>query len=87
MLYVASFLAAMLFELMIVFLRFEQYTSGADHVDSGEIFTRRKDILFGTFRMRSVVPTVPGVVFGEFHSMYTIPFPHPLNGNPNLLLL
>jgi beta-glucanase (GH16 family) len=33
-------------------------------VDCGEIFTARSDILYGTFRMRAVVPTVPGVVFG-----------------------
>ncbi|KAF9075956.1 concanavalin A-like lectin/glucanase domain-containing protein [Rhodocollybia butyracea] len=39
---------------------------GGSNVDCGEIFTERDDILFGTFRMRAVVPTVPGVVFGFF---------------------
>lgn len=42
------------------------YTSGSSSVDCGEIFTQRSDILYGTFRMRAVVPTVPGVVFGFF---------------------
>jgi len=42
------------------------FTSGAANVNCGEIFTRRQDIQFGTFRMRAVVPTVPGVVFGFF---------------------
>ncbi|KAJ3972137.1 concanavalin A-like lectin/glucanase domain-containing protein [Lentinula raphanica] len=42
------------------------YTSGSSDVDCGEIFTDRSDILYGSFRMRAVVPTVPGVVFGFF---------------------
>ncbi|KAJ3980146.1 concanavalin A-like lectin/glucanase domain-containing protein [Lentinula detonsa] len=42
------------------------YTSGSSNVDCGEIFTERSDILYGSFRMRAVVPTVPGVVFGFF---------------------
>ncbi|KIK63495.1 glycoside hydrolase family 16 protein [Collybiopsis luxurians FD-317 M1] len=42
------------------------FTAGASNVNCGEIFTQRKDILHGTFRMRAVVPTVPGVVFGFF---------------------
>ncbi|KAJ4496556.1 concanavalin A-like lectin/glucanase domain-containing protein [Lentinula lateritia] len=42
------------------------YTSGSGNVNCGEIFTERSDILYGSFRMRAVVPTVPGVVFGFF---------------------
>ncbi|KAJ4475595.1 concanavalin A-like lectin/glucanase domain-containing protein [Lentinula aciculospora] len=42
------------------------HTSGSSSVDSGEIFTQRSDILYGTFRMRAAVPSVPGVVFGFF---------------------
>ncbi|KAJ3887784.1 concanavalin A-like lectin/glucanase domain-containing protein [Lentinula edodes] len=42
------------------------YTSGSSNVNCGEIFTERSDILYGSFRMRAVVPTVPGVVFGFF---------------------
>ncbi|KAJ3788302.1 concanavalin A-like lectin/glucanase domain-containing protein [Lentinula aff. detonsa] len=42
------------------------HTSGSSSVHSGEIFTERSDLLYGTFRMRAVVPTVPGVVFGFF---------------------
>ncbi|KAF5375747.1 hypothetical protein D9757_008984 [Collybiopsis confluens] len=42
------------------------FTPGSSNVNCGEIFTRRKDILSGTFRMRAVVPSVPGVVFGFF---------------------
>ncbi|KAG8769120.1 hypothetical protein FRC15_004770 [Serendipita sp. 397] len=40
--------------------------SGSGPVNSGEITTLRSDIKYGTFRMRAVVPTVPGVVFGFF---------------------
>ncbi|CAG7851373.1 SubName: Full=Uncharacterized protein {ECO:0000313/EMBL:CCA71283.1} [Serendipita indica DSM 11827] len=46
-------------------IRASAYTGGAG-VKSGEIFTERSNILYGTFRMRAVVPTVPGVVFGFF---------------------
>ncbi|KAF5375789.1 hypothetical protein D9757_008985 [Collybiopsis confluens] len=42
------------------------FTPGSSNVNCGEIFTRRKDILSGTFRMRAAVPSVPGVVFGFF---------------------
>ncbi|KAF8207435.1 concanavalin A-like lectin/glucanase domain-containing protein [Mycena galopus ATCC 62051] len=35
-------------------------------VKSAEIFTKKHDILYGSFRMRARVPTVPGVVFGFF---------------------
>ncbi|KAJ7784486.1 concanavalin A-like lectin/glucanase domain-containing protein [Mycena metata] len=35
-------------------------------VKSGEIFTARSDILYGSFRMQAQVPSVPGVVFGFF---------------------
>ncbi|KAJ3878897.1 concanavalin A-like lectin/glucanase domain-containing protein [Lentinula edodes] len=42
------------------------YTSGSSNVDCGQIFTERSDILYGTFRMRASVPSVPGVVFGFF---------------------
>ncbi|KAJ6585061.1 concanavalin A-like lectin/glucanase domain-containing protein [Mycena capillaripes] len=35
-------------------------------VKSGEIFTQRSDILYGSFRMQAQVPSVPGVVFGFF---------------------
>ncbi|KAJ7366951.1 concanavalin A-like lectin/glucanase domain-containing protein [Mycena albidolilacea] len=35
-------------------------------VKSGEIFTQRSDILYGSFRMEARVPSVPGVVFGFF---------------------
>ncbi|KAK7056750.1 hypothetical protein VNI00_002467 [Paramarasmius palmivorus] len=35
-------------------------------VKSAEIFTKRKDILYGSFRMQAQVPSVPGVVFGFF---------------------
>ncbi|KAG8794421.1 hypothetical protein FRC17_008297, partial [Serendipita sp. 399] len=40
--------------------------SGSGPVNSGEVYTLREDIRHGTFRMRAVVPTVPGVVFGFF---------------------
>ncbi|KAJ7885848.1 concanavalin A-like lectin/glucanase domain-containing protein [Mycena leptocephala] len=35
-------------------------------VKCAEIFTKRQDILYGSFRMRARVPSVPGVVFGFF---------------------
>ncbi|KAJ7505216.1 concanavalin A-like lectin/glucanase domain-containing protein [Mycena galericulata] len=35
-------------------------------VKCAEIFTERSDILYGSFRMRAQVPSVPGVVFGFF---------------------
>ncbi|KAK7048429.1 concanavalin a-like lectin glucanase [Favolaschia claudopus] len=35
-------------------------------VKCAEIFTKRADIQYGTFRMRAQVPSVPGVVFGFF---------------------
>jgi len=35
-------------------------------VKCAEIFTQRSDILYGSFRMRAQVPSVPGVVFGFF---------------------
>ncbi|KAJ6528406.1 concanavalin A-like lectin/glucanase domain-containing protein [Mycena capillaripes] len=35
-------------------------------VKSAEIFTKKDDILYGSFRMRAQVPSVPGVVFGFF---------------------
>ncbi|KAF7335182.1 Concanavalin A-like lectin/glucanase [Mycena sanguinolenta] len=35
-------------------------------VKCAEIFTNRKDILYGSFRMQAQVPSVPGVVFGFF---------------------
>ncbi|KAF8322640.1 concanavalin A-like lectin/glucanase [Clavulina sp. PMI_390] len=40
------------------------YTGGT--ISSAEIDTYRSDILYGTFRMRAVIPTVPGVCFGFF---------------------
>lgn len=39
---------------------------GSGSINSAEIFTQRQDIKYGTFRMRAVVPTVQGVVFGFF---------------------
>ncbi|KAJ3827808.1 concanavalin A-like lectin/glucanase domain-containing protein [Lentinula raphanica] len=50
------------------------HTAGSSEVHSGEIFTERSDILHGTFRMRAAVPTVPGVVFGEYLIELTISF-------------
>ncbi|KAJ7366933.1 concanavalin A-like lectin/glucanase domain-containing protein [Mycena albidolilacea] len=35
-------------------------------VKCAEIFTKRSDILYGSFRMQAQVPSVPGVVFGFF---------------------
>ncbi|KAG7088476.1 hypothetical protein E1B28_012465 [Marasmius oreades] len=35
-------------------------------VQSAEIATQRSDILYGTFRIRAQVPSVPGAVFGFF---------------------
>ncbi|KAJ7761599.1 concanavalin A-like lectin/glucanase domain-containing protein [Mycena maculata] len=35
-------------------------------VECAEIFTQRSDILYGSFRMQTQVPSVPGVVFGFF---------------------
>jgi len=40
--------------------------TGNGAVNSGEIFTQRSDILFGSFRMDAQVPSQPGVVFGFF---------------------
>ncbi|KAG8815242.1 hypothetical protein FRC19_001170 [Serendipita sp. 401] len=40
--------------------------SGSGPVSSGEVYTLRSDIQYGTFRMRAAVPSVPGVVFGFF---------------------
>ncbi|KAJ6459036.1 concanavalin A-like lectin/glucanase domain-containing protein [Mycena sanguinolenta] len=43
--------------------------SAYDHsgsVKCAEIFTQRDDILYGSFRMQSQVPSIPGVVFGFF---------------------
>lgn len=41
-------------------------TSSNNIISTAEIDTFRSDILFGTFRMRAVVPTVPGVCMGFF---------------------
>lgn len=46
-------------------LKASAYT-GSGSVNCAEIFTKRKDILYGTFRTRSGVPSTPGVVFGFF---------------------
>ncbi|KAJ7644214.1 concanavalin A-like lectin/glucanase domain-containing protein [Roridomyces roridus] len=46
-------------------LKASAYTGGGS-VDCAEIFTKRSDILYGSFRMRAQVPSVPGVVFGFF---------------------
>ncbi|KAJ7649713.1 concanavalin A-like lectin/glucanase domain-containing protein [Roridomyces roridus] len=46
-------------------LKASAYTGGGS-VNCAEIFTNRKDILYGSFRMRAQVPSVPGVVFGFF---------------------
>lgn len=43
------------------------FTSASNNIIStAEIDTTRSDILYGTFRMRAVVPTVPGVCLGFF---------------------
>jgi beta-glucanase (GH16 family) len=42
------------------------FTSNSNIVSVAEIDTHRQDILFGTFRVRAVVPTVPGVCMGFF---------------------
>ncbi|KAL0580105.1 hypothetical protein V5O48_001881 [Marasmius crinis-equi] len=36
------------------------------NVKCAQIYTKRSDIQYGSFRMRSQVPSVPGVVFGFF---------------------
>ncbi|KAF7319397.1 Concanavalin A-like lectin/glucanase [Mycena chlorophos] len=46
-------------------LQASAYT-GSGTVNCAQIFTNRKDILYGSFRMRAQVPSVPGVVFGFF---------------------
>lgn len=40
--------------------------SSSNAISSAEIDSNRHDILYGTFRMRATVPTVPGVCFGFF---------------------
>lgn len=43
------------------------FTSASNNiVSAAEIDTHRSDIQYGTFRMRAVVPTVPGVCMGFF---------------------
>lgn len=43
------------------------FTSASNNiVSAAEIDTTRSDILYGTFRMRAVVPTISGVCFGFF---------------------
>ncbi|KAJ7649701.1 concanavalin A-like lectin/glucanase domain-containing protein [Roridomyces roridus] len=40
--------------------------TGGGSVNCAEIFTKRSDILYGSFRMQAQVPSVPGAVFGFF---------------------
>ncbi|KAG8934540.1 hypothetical protein FRC03_010462 [Tulasnella sp. 419] len=48
-------------------IRTQAYSGGPGGIiHSGEIESARQDIRYGTFRMRAVVPTVPGVCFGFF---------------------
>lgn len=43
------------------------FTSASNNIIStAEIDSNRHDILYGTFRMRATIPTVPGVCFGFF---------------------
>ncbi|KAF8581774.1 glycoside hydrolase family 16 protein, partial [Ramaria rubella] len=46
-------------------LQTSAYT-GDGTIRTAEIDTKRGDILYGTFRMRAQIPSVPGVVFGFF---------------------
>ncbi|KAI3607687.1 concanavalin a-like lectin glucanase [Moniliophthora roreri] len=46
-------------------LKASQYDNSGS-VKCAEIFTKRSDILYGSFRMQAQVPSVPGVVFGFF---------------------
>ncbi|KAK1226591.1 hypothetical protein PQX77_010431 [Marasmius sp. AFHP31] len=45
-------------------LKASAYTGG--NARCAQIFTKRSDIKYGTFRMRAQVPSVPGAVFGFF---------------------